>query len=525
MAEFPSVVDAVQAAVEIQEALKTANEAVPEDRQVRFRIGVHVGDVLVKGGDLFGDGVNIAARLQALAAPGGTCISGAAYEHVRKALSLTYTDLGPHQVKNIADPLRAYSIEERSGAASSSSVFNAPPLPEKPSIAVLPFANLSGGPEQEYFADGVVEDIITALSRLRWLIVVARSSSFMFKGKAVDVKDVGRQLGVRYVLVGSIRRAGDRVRIAGQLIEAATGSHVWTERYDRDLSDIFQLQDEIAGSVVAATEPSLRAVEIARARAKPTHSLDAYDLYLRALSELAVPEREGLRVPRSICGRPSAAILTTPMLSRPLATALCGRCSGLFSRIGTGQRGKHVDLSWRALRADPENGFVLANAAWAFSLVGGSAQEVVELADRALQLQPYSALVRHHCAAAYAFAGEHARAIEHFHVARRLSPIDPQGHLNSIGLAVCHYFLRKFEECIAWARRALERAPENNAARRFLAAALAQTGQLEEARAVVAEILRTQPNASLTRAQKNNFSQPWKRDLYIEGLRKAGLPE
>jgi adenylate cyclase len=260
LAEFGSAVDAVQCAVEAQTALAEANSSLPADRKINFRIGIHIGDVMIRAGDLFGDGVNIAARLQSIAKPGAVCISGATYDQVRKVLPITFADLGALQVKNIQEPIRAYQVSaptetqqadpERVAGAES-----LPPLPDKPSIAVLPFQNMSGDPEQEYFADGMVEEITTALSRFKRLFVIARNSSFTFKGKAVDVKEVGRRLGVRYVLEGSVRKAAGKVRITGQLIDAVTGAHLWADRFERDLTDIFALQDEVTVAVVSAIQP------------------------------------------------------------------------------------------------------------------------------------------------------------------------------------------------------------------------------------------------------------------------------
>ena len=259
LAEFGSAVDAVQCAVEAQAALAEANSGIAADRRISFRIGIHVGDVMVRAGDLFGDGVNIAARLQALAQPGGVCVSGTTYEQVRKVLPVAFTDMGLQQVKNIEDPIRAYAASELGevirGAAVAEDSLRPLPLPDKPSIAVLPFKNMSGDPEQEYFADGMVEEIITALSRFKWLFVIARNSSFTFKGKAVDVKEVGRRLGVRYVLEGSVRKASRKVRITAQLIDAVTGTHLWADRFERDLTDIFALQDEVTAAVVSAIQP------------------------------------------------------------------------------------------------------------------------------------------------------------------------------------------------------------------------------------------------------------------------------
>ena len=284
LAEFGSAVDAVQCAVEAQAALAGANATLSPERHINFRIGIHVGDVMVKGGDLFGDGVNIAARLQALASAGGTCISSVAYDQVRKILPLAFTDLGAQQVKNIEEAVRAYAITSKGAATADTASFaaapgsnSALPLPDRPSIAVLPFQNMSGDPEQEYFCDGMVEDIITGLSRIKWLFVIARNSSFTYKGRAVDVKQVGRELGVRYVLEGSVRKAADRVRITGQLIDVVTGAHLWAERYDRKSDGIFALQDEITLSVVGAIEPGLRQAEVERAKKRPDN-LNAYDL-------------------------------------------------------------------------------------------------------------------------------------------------------------------------------------------------------------------------------------------------------
>src|SRR5450759_140813 len=291
LAEFGSAVDAVQCAVEAQAALAEANAGMSPDRHISFRIGVHVGDVMVKGGDLFGDGVNIAARLEGIAEPGGICMSDDAYRQVRGKVDTCFDDMGAQTLKIIAEPMRAWRMRLSNpiaptlqpGATSQGPILA---LPDKPSIAVLPFQNMSGDPEQEYFADGMVEDIITALSRFKSLFVIARNSSFTYKGKVVDIKQVGRELGVRYVLEGSVRKAGGRVRITGQLIEAATGAHLWADRFDGSLEDVFDLQDRVATSVVSTVSLKLEQAEIERAKRKPTESLDAYDYYLRGSADL-----------------------------------------------------------------------------------------------------------------------------------------------------------------------------------------------------------------------------------------------
>jgi adenylate cyclase len=318
LVEFPSVVDAVRCAVEVQQATPDRNTGLAADNRIELRIGVNLGDVIVEGDDLYGDGVNIAARIEALADAGGVFVSNTVHDHVRDRLPFVFEDLGEQQVKNIARPVRVYRVRPEGplpsppppageGSAHSARVGAADPpalpLPDKPSIAVLPFANMSGDPQQEYFADGMVEEIITALSRIRWLFVIARNSSFTYKGQAIDVKQVGRELGVRYVLEGSVRKAGGRVRITAQLIDTATGTHIWADRFDGSLEDVFDLQDKVATSVAGVIEPALRAAEIQRSSQRPTQDLTAYDLYLRALPESDSYERDRIRRALDLLGQ------------------------------------------------------------------------------------------------------------------------------------------------------------------------------------------------------------------------------
>ena len=284
--EFASVIDAVRCAIAVQDGMAARNAQVPEDLRIVFRVGVHLGDVIVEEDDLFGDGVNVAARLEGLAKPGGIVISDDAYRQVRDRLKVAWRDAGEHEVKNIARPLKVWSWTPDAPARGQAT---APAMPDKPSIAVLPFDNMSGDPEQEYFSDGIAEDIITNLSRIRWLFVIARNSSFVFKGKAVDVREVSRELGVRYILEGSVRKAANKVRISAQLIDAASSAHLWAERYDRDLTDIFAVQDEITQNVAAAIEPEILAAEGLRARARSQRDLDAWDLVMRAVSTFWFP--------------------------------------------------------------------------------------------------------------------------------------------------------------------------------------------------------------------------------------------
>ena len=311
--EFASVVDAVRCAVEVQREMAERNANVPPDRRIEFRMGINLGDIIKDGRDIYGNGVNLAARLEALAEPGGICVSRVVRDQVRDKLDFSFEDLGEQQVKNIARPVRVYRVRE--GAAAIEHVSPASPqllpLPDKPSIAVLPFQNMSGDPEQEYFADGMVEEIITALSRIRWLFVIARNSSFTYKGRALDVKQVGRELGVRYVLEGSVRKSGDRIRITAQLVEAASGSHIWAERYDRGVADIFAVQDEITERVVGAIEPELYAAENVRTQRKSPESLDAWECVIRALTQLGMQGSRAEFIEAEVLGRRAIAIART----------------------------------------------------------------------------------------------------------------------------------------------------------------------------------------------------------------------
>jgi adenylate cyclase len=402
-----------------------------------------------------------------------------------------------------------------------------PPLPDKPSIAVLPFANMSEDTARDYFADGVVEDIITLLSRIRWLFVIARNSSFIYKGRAVDIRAVGRELGVRYVLEGSVRFAADRVRITAQLIEAETGSHIWAERYDRPLGDIFDLQDEITSNIVAAIEPNLHSVEIARAKAKPTQSLDAYDLYRRALPELYELTEESCRRADDLLRR---ALARDPDYADALAAlteCITRRWLNGWVRIEEipAMQAESLRMAQRAVAADPQNGIAIATAAYVFACHMRRFDSALEYAERALQLHPNSAHVRSLCAGAFIQCGESERAIAQYNVTLRLNPVDPRRYLMFTGIAMAHFFAYRFEEAAHWARRSLDEKPEWAGTRRYHAAALAQLGRIEEARDEIAELLLIQPNSSIARSRANSFRHDWMYDLYLGALRAAGLPE
>jgi adenylate cyclase len=520
--EFASPVAAVTCAREVQQALAERAAAEPEARRVRLRIGINFGDVVVRpDGDLYGDGVNVAARLEPLAAPGGIVVAAKVYEELQGKLALAWEDRGEQALKNIARRVRVYAY----GGETASAARPAQPLPSRASIAVLPFTNLSGDPEQEYFADGVVEDIITALSRVRWLFVIARNSSFIYKNKSVDTRRIGRELGVHYLLEGSIRKAGQRVRISGQLLEAVTGRHIWADRFDGDLSEIFELQDRITTRVVGAVEPTLRLAEIERAQRKPTESLDAYDLYLRALPAINAYSRTGFEEAEGLLRR---AIALDPTYADGLAAlAECLVRMTLNGWVADKQAStaEACDLAGRAIAADPENAAVLSVAAWAYSTLGVRFEQSLDLANRALALHPNSVHVRSFCGWVFHYLGDSLRAIEQFEEARRLSPVDPKSYFPMLGLAAAHFFAGHFDDTVNLTGRILIEVPSHNVARRYRAAALAHLGRIDEARDVIADLLKAQPGSNLRSARASGFRDARMAELYIFGLEKAGLPE
>ena len=384
LAEFASVVGAVRCAVALQRAMAAREAPLPEDRRIIFRVGINLGDIVVEDGDIFGDGVNIAARLEGIADPGGICLSASAHEQVRGKIDVEFADLGDQSLKNIARPIRAYRIVLETPMPPQPAAL---PLPDKPSIAVLPFQNISGDPEQEYFADGMVEEIITALSRIRWLFVIARNSSFSYKGQSPDVKQVGRELGVRYVLEGSVRKGGNRVRITAQLIDAETGTHLWADRFDGLIEDVFELQDTVALSVAGVIEPALQAAETARSANRPTNDLTAYDLYLRGYATFFLG---GQQIPDAL-RLFEQAIDRDPRYAPALAwAAVC--CMRLYfdgnSTDPEGDRRKGTDFARRALQVSGDDPGVLANVALTLASFGDDIGTMMALVDRALALNP-----------------------------------------------------------------------------------------------------------------------------------------
>jgi adenylate cyclase len=525
LAEFGSAVNAVQCAVEAQAALAGVNADLSPDRHINFRIGVHVGDVMVKGGDLFGDGVNIAARLQTLASAGGTCISGAAYDQVRKILPFAFTDLGAQQVKNIEEPVRAFAVSAKGASAiASPSIVSIPlALPDKPSIAVLPFQNMSGDPEQEYFADGMVEEITTALSRFKALFVIARNSSFTYKGRAVDIKRVGHELGVRYVLEGSVRKAAGKVRLTGQLIDATTGVHLWADRYEGDSGDVFALQDKISEVVVSAIAPKLIQIEIEIAARRRPDNLGAYDLCLRALPHFYSLTREGIVEALHFLSR---ALEIDPRYGT--AASLAAGCH-VFNIVQgwavdpMSETAEATRLSLLALSIDPNDPETLAMVGRGRAYMSGDFDAAIEMVDRAVALNPNSASVWDNRSWVYQYAGRAQEAIQSFERAIRLSPLDPMLYSRFAGMGIALLKLNRFEEAVAAANRALRQDQNFSTTYRCLAAALAHLGREDEAKHAVARLLEIEPNFRLSEWVAR--AGRWQSSQFLEGLRKAGLPE
>ena len=524
LVEFASVVDAVRCAVVMQQGMEDRNANLPEAERIRYRIGINLGDVIVEDGDIFGDGVNVAARLDALAEPGGICVSASVREQVGEKLPIGFFDMGDHSVKNIARPVRVYRVEAR--AEPSTVHDDAPPslaLPERPSIAVLPFANMSGDADQEYFVDGMVEDIITGLSRIKWLFVIARNSSFAYKGKSPDIRQVGRELGVRYVLEGSVRRAANRVRITGQLVEAETGRHIWAERYDRAMDDVFALQDEMTLSVVGAIEPSLRQAEIERVKRKRPEHLDAYDLVLRAM-------------PLALASMPETALQALPLLERALAlepdyalahgyAAYCHE--NLFVRAGRCEENRlgAIRHAHAALTYGRDDAMALTLGGFNIGMVEHDRAAAREAFEAALALSPSSAFTYFYGAVVLGFAGEAEQAIDWAERALRLSPFDPATTNAWIALFNANFQRGRYQEAADAGRKAVQSRPGFSIAHMFLAAGLAKLGRTDDAKAVAARVLALQPNFRISEWRAAIDPVPEIGEPLTEALRAAGMPD
>jgi adenylate cyclase len=526
LAEFGSVVNAAECAVAIQRTMAERNAEVEETRRMRFRIGINQGDVVFDDSRVYGEGVNVAARLEGLAEPGGICISRKVYEDVSGKMQLAFVDLGEQQLKNIAQPVRVYRISGEPLAAARATAKRTFALPDKPSIAVLPFVNFGNDPDQEYFADGLVEDITTCLSHFRRLFVIARNSAFTFRGRTVDVRQVSRELGVRYVLEGSVRRTATRVRIAAQLIDAETRGHIWASKYDGILADIFDLQDRIAESIVGAIEPRLMQEEIDRARRKRPDNLDAYDLYMRAL-----PEARAMTAESNI--RAVLLLEQALGLERDYAAAagLAAWCYGL--RLPHGwwkhqevERGRGIDLARLAIDNGAGDSDALAMGGYTMAFLGEEFVTGLRAIERAVELNPSSAQALTFAGWVRSYLGQAGAAVDDFERAMRLSPLDPTMFRTYAGLAFAYLLQGRFSEAVVWGQRGLAENPSFSPTHRALAAALAHLGRLDEARAVVAKLRDIVPELTIGKfARESQFKHSGRFSLVLEGLRQAGLPD
>ncbi|MDA8121542.1 MAG: adenylate/guanylate cyclase domain-containing protein [Deltaproteobacteria bacterium] len=557
LAEFNSVVDAVQSAVEIQNGLKARNEGLPEESRMFFRIGINLGDVIEEDGNIYGDGVNVAARLESLADAGGICISRSVHDHVKNKLSVGYRSLGAHGVKNIAEPVHVYRILPGPdgsgktvgkaryrlkpwrksalalavalllvvGVLAVNKIADRPkttlPLPGKPSIAVLPFENMTGDPGQEYFADGFTEQIISSLAKISSLFVIARNSSFTYKGKPVKVQQVSEELGVRYVLEGSIQRAGARVRINAQLIDAVSGKHLWSEHYDRDLKEIFRLQDEVILKITSALSVNLTAGEQARVWAEGTKNLEAYLRFIQGREYLIQGSRESVALARR---EAEEAIALDPGFAQAYALLGSTHMNDVF--LGTGRPkesiSKAIELSKKALAMNGSLADARSRLGVLYSWSGRYDEGIAE-AERAVELDPNSGTANYYLAVVLRYAGRSKEAIPAMRRALRLEPIAPDIYVQN--LALLHFQAGDCKEALAVCEKGLQRERDSLNSHAIRAAVYGYCGREDEARKEATEVLRINPKftvESYTRILPYKYQS--NKDLTIRGLRKAGLP-
>ncbi|MFQ6022105.1 MAG: adenylate/guanylate cyclase domain-containing protein [Acidiferrobacterales bacterium] len=526
LADFSTVSNGLACAVEIQDGLRKRNADIPEDRRVEFRIGLNLGEVIVDRGDIYGDGVNVAARLESLADPGGICISESVRTAVGKKLPHDYEFMGEQEVKNIAERVRAYRVLLESGASLREAKPSAPALelPDKPSIAVLPFTNMSGDPEQEYFSDGITEDIITALSRMPWFFVIARNSTFAYKGQAVNVKDISRELGVRYVLEGSVRKSGQRLRITAQLIDATTGKHVWAQHYDRELADVFVVQDDVVESIVGAVAPEFLSAEVKRAQHKDPTQLDAWDCVMRGRWHMWRLAREDIAQARQLFERGIELVPSGEFGASDLAVTHLFEAYYNWTDSRARSMQEMMRAAKKAVAADDHD-------AWAHTALGlanlfaHNWDEALPPLERAIELYPSFAPALGIKCLVLSCLEAPDEAIECFEKARRLSPRDGLIPLWLVGRTWAYLVSKRYTEALASAREFTRLAPDNPTARRQLAACYVLTDQIEKGRQALNDYLQLEPNHTADDIRgRLPARNPEHVERFIEALRLAGLP-
>jgi adenylate cyclase len=529
LAEFASVVEAVRAAVEFQQAVTKANRSEPEAERMVFRVGLHLGDVIVEGEDLYGEGVNLAARLEPQAPAGGIVVSRTVRDAVAGKLKATFRDLGELSLKNIEHPMQAFQVEWESAdwllpdGSSAQAPGSFPSLPEKPSIAVLAFDNMSGDPGQEYFSDGISEDIITSLSKNRGIFVIARNSSYAYKGQPVDVSRIGRELGVRYVLEGSVRRAGERVRITAQLIEAERRTHIWAERYNRNLIDLFAVQDEITGSIVATVAPEMEVAEMQRARRASPETLGAWECAMRAQWHLARMTREDVAEALRLAAQATALDPgTTRGLNIAAIAQLYAIAEGWAPSLPHAVMAAYQSAS-KAVAVDPRDAASHAALAACEGFMGRPSDAIAR-AQLAVDLNPNFTWAHGNLGLALTFSGRGEEAVAPFNEALRLSPRDPFNFAWYYLLAFALFVAGRYEEALHTAETSLRENASVPGAYRVRAASLSELGRIDEARSALADFLRLTPDATVasTRAQVP-LKGPGDLDRYVAALKRAGL--
>lgn len=519
--EFPSAVDALQFAVDVQQAMQGHSHVDSEDRRVALRIGLNVGDVIVEGEDLYGDGVNVASRIEGLADAGGICISGSVYEQVQHKLDLAYEDMGAQSLKNIADPVRVFRVMSASAKLDKSSSSDTDALFRKPAVAVLPFENLSDDPSQEYFADGLTEDIITALSLWRLFPVIARNSTFSYKGQSPDVRKVGEELAARYVIEGSVRKSGDRIRVTAQLINAETGHHVWAERFDRDLEEIFELQDELTQRIAATVVPELERTEHKRAVTNKPVSLDAWDHVQRGFADLYEFNSSGnLRAREEF----THALKLDPSYS----TAYIGVAWSHIRDLDLGSGENRItttenllDAALEAVKLDPSDSFahLVLGIAYHWS---GQYDLMEPECERALELNPNNANALQSKGHALSLTGRPNEGIPFIEKAISLNPQDPRNYLYYSFLAQAHLLAKRFDQAMEWAGKAIQWRPDHPLPHLVMAASLGHFGRIDEARAELKACERVRPGYTADTKNWISYKNPADNEHFLDGLRKAG---